>query len=237
MDHLGPQPGQHRGHLGLEPVKDPFHLGPAHGVGDVAEQRAQLGQPGDVPEDLVVGRGVEEAPQRAAQPGGGLPDGPDRRGAERRRRHGLTGQEREQPHRVGPAVRPGHLRPRVPGGAGDHPHHRQARVDLLDVAQGGRLHVQDRPGVRRVGDLEKETLPAGGVHPEVLVPLACQRGEGARDAEGLAEDLPGRLVAERGRRARQRIAGQRITGRRVARQRAQALHHRPEEYLAVSRTS
>ena len=157
-------------------------------------------------------------------------------------RHGLPGQEREQPHRVGPAVRPGHLRPRVPAGAGDRAHHRQARIDLLDVAQGGRLHVQDRPGVRRVGDLEKEPLSVGGVHPEVLVPLAGQRGEGARHAEAVAEDLPGLLVAERGRRARQRIVRQRITRRRiprrrVARQRAQALHHRPEEYLAVPGTS
>ena len=62
-------------------------------------------------------------------------------------------------------------------------------------------------------------------------------GEGARDAERAAEDLPGGLVAERGRRTRQRIARQRVTGLRVAHHRARALHHRPEEYLAVARTS
>jgi hypothetical protein len=237
VDHLGPQPGQHRGYLGLEPVQDACHLRPASGVGDMAEQWAQRGQAGDVPEDPVVRRGVEEAPQRPAQAGRGLPDGPDRPGAERCRGHGAPGQEREQPHRVCPAIRPGHLGPGVPRGGRDHPHHRQPRIHLLDVAQGGRLHVQNRPRVRRIGDLEKEPLPGGGVHPEVLVPLAGQGGEGARDAEGAPEELPGGLVAERGRRTRQRVARRRVTGLRVAHHRARALHHRPEEYLAVARTS
>src|SRR5262249_18412786 len=76
-------------------------------------------------------------------------------------------------------------------------------------------------------DLEQEALPVGGVHAEVLVPLPRQGGERPGQAEADVQDLPGGLVAEGGRHARQRIACQRV----------QALRHRPEEYLALLRTS
>jgi hypothetical protein len=84
VDHLGPQGRQHRLGPGLEPVQHPFHLSPARGVGDMVEQHPELGRVGEVPEDLVVGRGVEEAAQRPPQPGCGLPEGPDRPGGEHR---------------------------------------------------------------------------------------------------------------------------------------------------------
>ena len=71
MDHLGPQARKHRGDLGLESVQDPGQLRPAVGVGDMAEHGAERGQAGDVPKDLVVRRGVEEASQRPAQAGRG----------------------------------------------------------------------------------------------------------------------------------------------------------------------
>ena len=177
VDHLGAQARQHRLDPGLEPVQHPLHLSPARGVGDVAEQRPELGRVGEVPQDLVVGRGMEEPPQRPPQPGRGLPDGPDRLGGERRVRGHPPGQEREQPHRVVPAVGPAHLGPGLPHRVRQDPHHRQARVHPLDVAERGGLHLHDGQAVRRVGDLEQEAPPVGGVHPEVLVAFARERGE------------------------------------------------------------
>jgi hypothetical protein len=44
--------------------------------GHVAEQQPELGRVGEVPQDLVVGGGVEKAAQRPAQPGRGLPRAP-----------------------------------------------------------------------------------------------------------------------------------------------------------------
>ena len=178
VDHLRAQPGQRRLDPGLEPVQNPFHLSPARAVGDMGEQRPELGQVGDIPQDLVVGRGVEKAAQRPPQPGRDLPMGPDRLGGERRVRGHLPGQEREKPRRVGPAVGPRHLDPGFPRRGRQGTHHRQARIHPLDVAQSGGLHRQDGPAIRRIRDLEQEALPAGGVHPEVLVPFARQ---GARD--------------------------------------------------------
>ena len=84
----------------------------------MGEQRPELGHAGDIPQDLVVGRGVEKATQRPPQPGRDLPMGPDRLSGERRVRGYLPGQEREQPSRVGPAVGPRHLDPGFPRPAG-----------------------------------------------------------------------------------------------------------------------
>ena len=221
VDHLRAKPGQRRRDPGLEPVQNQFHLNPAVAVGDMGEQRAELGHAGDIPQDLVVGRGVEKAAQRPPQPGRDLPMGPDRLSGERRVRGYLPGQEREQPGRVGPAVGPRHLDPGFPRPGRQGTHHRQARIHSLDVAQSGGLHRQDGPAIGRIRDLEQEALPGGRVHPEVLVPFAREGLEGRRfDAEAFPQDLPGCLLAE---------------GRRRALQGVRALHHRPEGYLAARR--
>ena len=80
VDHLRAKPGQHRRDPGLEPVKHRFHLSPPAAVGDMGEQRPEPGQAGDIPQDLVVGRGVEKAAKRPSKTGRDLPMGPDRRG-------------------------------------------------------------------------------------------------------------------------------------------------------------
>ena len=219
VDHLRAKPGQRRRDPGLEPVQNQFHLNPAVAVGDLGEQRPELGQAGDIPQDLVVGGGVEKAAQRPPQTGRDLPMGPDRLSGERRVRHYLPGQECEKPSRVGPAVGPRHLDPGFPRRGRQGTHHRQARIHPLDVAESGGLHRQDGPVIRRIRDLEQEALPGGRVHPEVLVPFAREGLEGRRfDAEAFPQDLPGCLLAE---------------GRRRALQRVRALHHRPEGYLAA----
>ena len=218
VDHLCPQPGQRRGDPGLEPVQDPFHLGPARAVGKVGEQRAESGQVGEVPEDLVVGRGMEKAPQRPSQPGRDLPVRPDRPGGERGVGGHPAGQEGEQPRRVGAAVGPGNLDPGFARRARQGTHHRQARIHLPDVVESGVLHLHDGPVIGRVRDLEQEAPAVRRVHPEVLVPFAREGGEGGFHPEPVPEDLPGRLLAE---------------GRRCARQRVKTLHHRPEGYPAA----
>ncbi len=221
VDHLCAQPGQRRRDPGLEPVQNPFHLSPALAVGDIGEQRAELGQAGDIPQDLVVGRGVEKATQRPPQPGRDLPMGPDRIAGERRVRGHLPGQEREKPSGVGPAVGPRHLDPRFPRRGRQGTHHRQAGIHPLDVAESGGLHRQDWPVIYRIRDLEQEALGAPRIHPEVLVPFAREGLDGRRfDAEAFPQDLPGCLLAE---------------GRRRALQGVRALHHRPEGYLAAHR--
>jgi hypothetical protein len=116
-------------------------------------------------------------------------------------------------------ARPWHLGPGLSGGGRQGPHHRQAGIDPLDVVESRGLHLQDGPVVRRVRDLEQEALPAGRVHPEVLVPFAGEGPQGRRfDAEALPQDLPGGVLAE---------------GRGRALQRVGALHHRPEGYLGA----
>ena len=132
---------------------------------------------GDVPQDLVVGGRVEKATQRPPQAGRGLPMGPDRLGGERRVHDHLPGQEREEPGRVVPAVRPRDLDPGFPGHRRQGTHHGQARIHPLDVPQRRRLHLQNGPVIRRIGDLEQEALPVGRGDPEVLVPFARQRPE------------------------------------------------------------
>ena len=190
-------------------------------IGQMGQQRAELGQVGDVPQDLVVGSRVEKATQRPPEAGRGLPMGPDRLGGERRVHGHLPGQEREQSGRVVPAVRPRHLDPGFSRHGRQGTHHGQARIHPLDVAERGRLHLQNGPVIRRIRDLEQEALPVGGAHPEVLVPLARQRPERWRfDAKAFPQDLPRCLLAE---------------GRWRALQGVRALHHRPEGYLAASR--
>ena len=206
VDHLGAQGRQHRLDAGHEAVQHPLHLSPALGVGDVTDQQPELGRVGEVPQDLVVGRGMEKPPQRPPQPGRGLPDGPDRLRGERGVRGHPPGQEREQPHREVPAVGPAHLGPGLPHRVRQDPHHRQARVHPLDVAQRGGLHLHGGQAVRRVGDLEQEAPPVGGIHPEVLVTFARERGEGRGfHAEAVPEDPLDGLGVEGGRRARERV--------------------------------
>ena len=135
VDHLRAKPGQRRRDPGLEPVQNRFHLNPAVVAADMGEQRPQLGQAGDIPQDLVVGRGVEKATQRPSQPGRDLPMGPDRLSGERRVRGYLPGQEREKPGRVGPAVGPRHLDP-------GFPRRRQGSIT-------GRARITGRPGSTR----------------------------------------------------------------------------------------
>ena len=178
VDDLGAQARQHRRDPGLEPLQHPFHLSPARSLGHMGQQRAEPGQVGDIPEDLVVGSVVEEAAQGPSQPGRDLTVGADRLGGERRVRDHAPGQEREEPRWVGPAVRPGHLGPGFPGHGGQGTHHGQAGIDLPDMAQRGGLHLQHGPVIRRVGDLEQDVLPVGRAHPEVLVPFGRQGLEG-----------------------------------------------------------
>ena len=143
----------------------------------------------DVPQDLVVGREggktpAAPAPARAVV----CPKDQIARVVSADVRGHLPGQEREQPHRVVPAVGPAHLGPGLPHRVRQHPHHRQARIHPLDVAERGGLHLhggQARPAGLEI--LNRKPPPAGARPPggsgPVLPPpptwcRAARRGHG-----------------------------------------------------------
>ena len=171
----------------------------------------------DVPQDLVVGRGVEEAPQRPPQTGRHLPKRPDRLGGERRCRRHLPGQEREQPREVKLAIGSRHLDPGCPHRAQQGTHYRQARIHPLYVTESSGLHVYDRGAICRIRDLEQEASADPRIRFEVLVPFAREGSQGRFHPEAVSEDLPGCFQCQ---------------GRRRGLERVKALHHRAEGYLA-----
>jgi len=64
------------------------------------------------------------------------------------------------------------------------------------MPEGSDLHLYDGPVIGRIRDLEQVPPPVRCIGPEVLVSFAREASEGRFQAEGVPEEVPGRLLPE-----------------------------------------
>ena len=148
-----------------------------------AQQRAQLRQLGEVPQQRPVHQRVVEVAQRPAELGEGDPEGAAQRLIRADRPEQPAVEVAEHVHDA-PAQRAGRDHgPRLPVGGGHHPRHRQPGRGRLDVPQHPDLDADHRRIGPQVRELHHVALAAGRPEQEVVVGLAGQPGELAGHAE------------------------------------------------------
>ena len=104
VDELGAERRERRDNVGSEPGEDPIDELSAAGLLLEHHPARQLRQVLLVPPDRAAGGGMEEAPQRPADPGDDLAEVRDRLRVEVRGLGGPAGQQRQQAHEMrGPA--------------------------------------------------------------------------------------------------------------------------------------
>ena len=183
VHELGALGGQPRGHLGGEPAELLAEQAGAVVVRAARQERPQLRQLRQVPQQRPPHQRVVELAQRPAEPGEGDPQGAAQGGIGAHRPEQLAVEVGQDVHHapVQRSVRDDG--PRRPVGGGHDPRHGQPGGHRLDVPQHPDLDA-DHPGVgSRVGELHHVALAtAAGPEQEVVVGLAGQPGEFAGQA-------------------------------------------------------
>ena len=200
VDDLRPQPRQPRRHLGLEPVEEVLEDAALPAVLDELQPRPRPPRLLDVPVEQPMGAGVAEALQRAIQPAQAFAQAVVQLRCLPAAGIELPRQPAHQPHHVLNAA-PVCLAQVLATQGRTQMRQRQVRIDRLHVAQQRGLEGQRLAVLRLVGDLQD---PAGAValgQPEVLVPLAVERLQGAGQPVEIARDA-GDLLHRKARRQR-----------------------------------